>query len=276
MTWHAQLDLAYSQEHGRTVARHQHHGPLRILQSLYPEGDSVCHNVLVHPPGGLVGGDTINMRVHANPNSHGLITTPGATRFYRSDGLEARQRVEISVAAKARVEWLPMETLAYSGCRADNHLEMQVEMGGELLAWDITALGLPLAQQPFCDGYIKQHLAIPGVWQENGVIAANDAKLLLGPAGLDGHHCLGTLLLVAGSPFSRDRRDEALSLARQALAGHLLAPTSGATSPHPQVIVVRVLAPVVEPAMEVLRQIRHVWRRHLWGLVAENPRIWSM
>ena len=51
---------------------------------------------------------------------------------------------------------------------------------------------------------------------------------------------------------------------------------AGATSPHPQVIVVRVLAPLVEPAMGLLRQIRNAWRTQLWALSSENPRIWSM
>ena len=64
MPWHARLDLDYQLEQQRSVARFRHDGPLRILQSLYPEGDAVCHNVLVHPPGGLVGGDTLDIRVH--------------------------------------------------------------------------------------------------------------------------------------------------------------------------------------------------------------------
>ena len=80
MVWHAQLDLSYRLEAGRSVARHLHSGPLRILQSLYPEGDATCHNVLVHPPGGLVGGDTLDLAFSAAPGTHGLITTPGATR----------------------------------------------------------------------------------------------------------------------------------------------------------------------------------------------------
>ena len=86
MPWHARLHLAYQQEAARTVARFRHDGPLRILQSLYPEGDTVCHNVLVHPPGGLVGGDTLDIDIEAADGSHGLITTPGASRFYRSEG----------------------------------------------------------------------------------------------------------------------------------------------------------------------------------------------
>jgi len=95
MTWHASLSLNYTLEAERTVARFIHNGPLRILQSLYPEGDGVCHNVLVHPPGGLVGGDTLDIRSVVGANAHALVTTPGATRFYRSQGDRAVQRTAL-------------------------------------------------------------------------------------------------------------------------------------------------------------------------------------
>src|SRR5437764_7229888 len=108
MSWNASLQLDYSREGARSVARFAHDGPLRILQSLYPEGDAVCHNVLVHPPGGLVGGDTLDVRVTVADGSHGLITTPGASRFYRSDGAQALQDVQLRLAAGARLEWLPL------------------------------------------------------------------------------------------------------------------------------------------------------------------------
>ena len=119
MSWHAQLDLNYRLEAARSVARHQHKGPLRILQSLYPEGDAICHNVLVHPPGGLVGGDTLDITVQVEPGAHGLITTPGATRFYRSAGELALQNTQIRVAAGGRLEWLPTEAICYHQCYAE-------------------------------------------------------------------------------------------------------------------------------------------------------------
>jgi len=89
MTWRADLKLDYTLESQRTVARYLHQGPLRILQSLYPEGDHICHNVLVHPPGGLVGGDTLDIQVTVGEGAHGLISTPSATRFYKSGGKPA-------------------------------------------------------------------------------------------------------------------------------------------------------------------------------------------
>src|SRR3954463_7875278 len=111
MPWHARLHLDYQQESARPVPRFRHAGPLRILQSLYPEGDAICHNVLVHPPGGLVGGDTLTIDIHGAAGSHGLVTTPGATRFYRSEGEVALQDTRIRLDAGARLEWLPLEAL---------------------------------------------------------------------------------------------------------------------------------------------------------------------
>jgi urease accessory protein len=126
MTWHARLQLDYTVEAERCVLRHQHSGPLRILQSLYPEGDAVCHNVLVHPPGGLVGGDTLDITATVGPGAHGLLTTPGATRFYRSAGERALQRTELTLADGARLEWLPLEALCYDACQAENRLTMHL------------------------------------------------------------------------------------------------------------------------------------------------------
>ncbi|MDR6524430.1 urease accessory protein [Variovorax paradoxus] len=275
MSWHARLHLSYQHESERTVARFRHDGPLRILQSLYPEGDAVCHNVLVHPPGGLVGGDTLDIEIEGADGSHGLITTPGASRFYRSEGDLALQRTRIRLAAGARLEWLPLEAICYSGCRAENRLSIEVAPGAELIGWDVTALGLPNAGQPFERGTYLQHIEVPGVWLERGRIDAADHRLLQSPIGLGGHRCMASLFFVAGSPVARARRDALLAHARSLLEASPLAESAGATSPHAEVVVLRVLAPVVEPAMQLLRQVWQAWRAELWRLPAATPRIWS-
>ncbi len=275
MPWHAQLDLDYNLENGRCVARHTHTGPLRILQSLYPEGDGICHNVLVHPPGGLVGGDTLDIGVRVNQGAHGLITTPGATRFYRSDGEPALQRTAITVDAGARLEWLPLEALCYSGCLAENQLRMTLAPGAELLGWDVTALGLPAAGKRFESGSFCQHIEVPGLWLERARIKAADGLLMESPLGMAGHRCIATLFFVVGSKLDKQRRQSALDIARGIIEAHPLCTTSGATSPDGQVVLVRVLAPVVEPAMALLREVWLAWRSQLWGLPSSSPRIWS-
>jgi len=275
MPWHARLHLAYAHEASRTVARFRHDGPLRILQSLYPEGDAVCHSVLVHPPGGLVGGDMLEIEVEAADGSHGLVTTPGASRFYRSEGETATQRTRIRLAAGARLEWLPLEAICYSGCRAENRLAIEAAPGAELIGWDLAALGLPHAQQPFERGSLLQHIEVPGVWLERGRIDADDRRLLQSPLGLGGHRCIASLFYVAGTPTARARREALLALARERIEAHGLRESAGATSPHAEVVVLRVLAPVVEPAMQLVRQVWQAWRGELWALPPATPRIWA-
>jgi urease accessory protein len=276
MPWHAALRLDYTREGGRCVARFAHDGPLRILQSLWPEGDAVCHNVLVHPPGGLVGGDTLQVEVAAADGSHGLVTTPGASRFYRSEGQVALQDVRLRVAGGGRLEWLPLEALYYSGCDAHNRLVLELAPGAEVLGWDIAALGLPQAGQPFAAGSVLQHIELPGAWLERGRIAGSDAVLMDGPLGLAGHRCLASLFFAAGTELPRARREALLDAARAVIADHALASTAGATAPCSQVVVVRVLAPLVEPALGLLKAIRRAWRPLLWNLDAPDPRGWHL
>ena len=276
MSWHARLDLHYQLRDGKTVATHRHSGPLRVLQSLYPEGDAVCHNVLVHPPGGLVGGDTLEIDVRLERDAQALVTTPGASRFYRSDGPLAAQRTHLELADGARLQWLPLETIAFSACHAENHTRIHLAPGAEAMGWDVCALGLPLAQQPFSCGRLLQHLELDGAWLERGVLEASDIGLMDGPTGLAGQRCLATFWFASGQPLGRERREQALESARAVMAQHTLAAASGATSPHPQVVVVRVLAPVVEPAMDLLRAVRLQWLQTLWQQAPAQPRIWAM
>lgn len=277
MGWHAHLDLQYTREGARTVVRHSHEGPLRVLQTLYPEGNAIAHNVIVHPPSGIVGGDTLDVRVHVAGGAHAFVTTPGAARFYRSEGATAVQRASLHGDDGARLEWLPMEAIAYTGCIAENHLVATLAPGAELMAWDVTALGLPAAQQPFAAGRFLQHLEIAGHWLERGTIDARDRTLMDGGLGLAGRRCLATLLFAAGEPISEPRRQSALQVARDLTQPHAGATMfAGATAPSPRVIVVRVLADVVEPAMQLLRAVHAAWRPVLWDLPAISSRLWAL
>ena len=276
MGWQAKLTLDYSVEDQRCVARHVHEGPLRVLKALYPEGDRVCHHVLVHPPSGLVGGDELHIRLNVQTGAHALITTPGATRFYGSAGLTARQLVHAQVAANATLEWLPLEALAYNRCQAHNQAVFHLSSGSRLIAWDVTALGLPHADLPFVEGQFQQHLEITGTWLERGLIDASDHRLLHSPLGLNGHTCQSTLVFAQGDAMDDALREQVVALARQLCEAHPLRLQSGVSSPDERVVVVRVLSAQVESAMALLRSIWLQWRLHCWQLPAVMPRIWSM
>ena len=275
-TWHASLQLDYTLESNRSVARYLHQGPLRILQSLYPEGDAVCHNVLVHPPSGLVGGDTLDIQVTVATGAHGLVTTPGATRFYRSEAGLATQQVHARVESGARLEWLPLEAIAYNQCDALNRAVFELAPGAEMMAWDLTAFGLPAANLPYVEGTFRQHLEIPGVWLERGTLNAEDTRLMDSPLGLAGQRCMATLVFATGSAMADERIERALACASDLLEASELRLTAGATSPHKQVIVLRVLAPVTEPAMHLLRRVWAAWRQEMWRLQGTYPRLWHV
>jgi urease accessory protein len=276
MTWHAKLSLNHRCEGQRTTVRYEHTGPLRILKSLYPEGEAICHNVIVHPPGGLVGGDVLDIRVRLDAGAHALVSTPGATRFYASDDLEAAQRVTIDLAEGARLEWLPLEALAYPGCRALNQLSATLAPGAEMLAWDVTALGLPASDQGFLRGRITQRLELPGLWLEQAHIDASDHRLLASPLGLAGQRCLGSLLFAVGEPLERKRREHLLEAVRSALQSLPQGVQAAATCPNPQLLLVRALAPVVEPMMATLQGCWAALRQEAWQIKPVPPRIWGV
>jgi len=276
MTWHAKLSLHHRREGPRTTTRYEHTGPLRVLKSLYPEGEAICHNVIVHPPGGLVGGDVLDIRVRVDGDAHALVSTPGATRFYESDDLQATQRVTLDLAAGARLEWLPLEALAYPGCRALNQLTATLAPGAELLAWDVTALGLPASDKPFSRGRITQRLELPGRWLEQVHIDASDHRLLASPLGLAGQRCLGSLLFAVGDPLERARREHLLEAVRSALQNLPPGVQAAATCPNPHLLLVRALAPVVEPLMNTLQGCWAALRQEAWKLKPVPPRIWGV
>jgi len=274
--WRAHLRIDYRRDGERTIAHDRHEGPLRVLQPLYPEGPGICQHVLVHPPGGLVGGDTLDVALELGAGSHAVLTTPGATRFYRSAGAPATQQVRARVAEGARLEWLPLETIAYRGCLAHNRLRFELAPGAEMLGWDLLALGLPAAGQGFEGiGFIEQQLEWPGVWLERGRIAASDTTLRQSPLGLDGQSVLATLWWASGTPMDTARREALLDSARATFAEHpALARRAGVTALDARLVVARVLADRVEPAFMLWRALRQCWRKLGWGLAGEAPRIW--
>src|SRR6187402_782414 len=117
-SWHARLELGFSRSGSRTVlARRRHFGPLIVQRPFYPEG-GICHVYLVHPPGGIVGGDQLALQVEVERDAHALLTTPAATRFYRAGPHPRAALNQQFVVQDAALEWLPQETIVFDGARA--------------------------------------------------------------------------------------------------------------------------------------------------------------
>ena len=201
--WQARLTLGFQRLNARTIlGQRSHQGPLQVQRPFYPEGDRVCHVALLHPPGGVVGGDELRIEASVDTDAHALLTTPAAGKFYRSAGPFARQTQRLTVAAGAALEWLPQENILYSGARV--HALTQVELQGDarFLGWEISCLGRPAAGETFSAGEYRQDFELwrdgEPLYLERGRYVAGDA-ILNAPWGLQGQPVSATLI-GAGSP----------------------------------------------------------------------------
>lgn len=194
--WQAELRLRFKQRNGQTyIAERSHRGPLLVQRPFYPE-PSGCHVYLVHPPGGVVGGDRLHLHVDVEQDAQVLLTTPAAAKFYRSGGLEAQQSQVITVR-HGIAEWLPQETIFYRAALAFSRTHVQLDGHSRFIGWEIPCLGLPARGESFDAGKLRLHFEL---WRDEQPLLIDRMNVAgNGPActaawGLAGHHAIGTLL----------------------------------------------------------------------------------
>lgn len=157
--WEALLSLRFANKNGKTIlAENRHQGPLTVQRPLYPE-HQVCHTYLLHPPGGVVGGDRLQLELEVQPRAAALITTPGATKFYRSGGHRARQFQQLKVDGGS-LEWFPQDTIIHPGAESVLSTRVELDHQARFMGWEVLSLGLPSRQEPFDSGTVDNSLAI--------------------------------------------------------------------------------------------------------------------
>ena len=199
--WNANLSMQFrAGAEGRTVLQHvSHEGPLRVQRAFYPRNTNACHVYWLHPPGGLVNGDRVEIDVSVGNASNVLLTTPSAGRIYRSlgQGLKQRQQVRLTLADDATLDWLPQETLVFDGADTELGLRIDCKQGSRFVAWDIVCLGRPAAQESFTRGRLRQCIEVwrdaRCIYNERWHIDGDDAALMA-PWGWRGCHTQGCLM----------------------------------------------------------------------------------
>ena len=267
--WPASLALRFRQVGDRTVFDAHHRGPLRVQKPLYPEGCSVCHAVLLHPPGGIAGGDSLDVSVETERGSHALITTPGASKWYKANGRVARQQIALDV--RGVLEWLPQEAIVFDQAQVDSRIDIALARGATMLGWDLVALGRAASGERFESGRFSQtiRLQLDGElqWIERTRIDGND-PLLASPIGLAGQHVFGCLW-AAGAPVD----DASLEAIRLALGD--AANDAPLTRLSAHVMVARALGPSTASVRSALERMWAVLRPHVVQKPAQRPRLWS-
>ena len=271
-SWQASLALGFSRRDDSTIlARREHRGPLRVQKALYPEGPSVCHVIVLHPPAGIAGGDQLDIRIEADAGAHALLTTPGAGKWYRSSGAQSSQRIHIKVGAGATAEWLPQESIVFSGAQATMRTTVDLEQEARFVGVETICFGRRASGETFDKGRLRLAMDIrcegKPLWRERGVIDGGSA-LLASPIGLAGFSVCSTLL-VAGAELT----PEALAACRT--AGSREVGAQWGVSLLPQLLVGRYLGHSAEAAREWLMQLWAVLRPAMSGREAIAPRIWN-
>ncbi|MFP7754760.1 urease accessory protein UreD [Thermodesulfobacteriota bacterium B35] len=267
--WQARLELDFAPDRrNRTLlVRNRHHGPLLVQRPLYPEQDT-CHACILHPPGGVVAGDRLRLDVRVRERGGALLTTPGATRFYRSAGGTAVQEQRLRIEAGGCLEWLPQENILFPGAEVRLATRIELAADGCFMGWEVLCLGLPANGARMESGSLLATLALdrdghPLLRERLQISAEPDLDR---PAGLRGHPVTGTFVATGCD------RDMAAGLRRLL---PVRANMTGGITLAGDLLVARYLG---HSTMEALSLFRNLWaqlRPVLRGRAACPPRIWA-
>jgi urease accessory protein len=264
--WRADLRLRFAARDLRTyLIERSHSGPLIVQRPFYPEG-GVCHVYIVHPPGGVVGGDELSVRVKAEPGSSLLLTTPAAAKFYRSEGAVARQTQLLEVS-DASLEWLPQESIFFNAANVRSTTRVCLDGRSRFIGCEIACLGLPAREEDFADGTLRLGFEVevngaPHIIDRLRIDGDNRARTATW--GLAAHKAIGTLLAYPAEPAMCD------------LARHIAElDVEIACSLVDEVLVCRALGTQAELVRLALTKIWHALRPRLMNRAAIVPRIWK-
>lgn len=201
--WHGVLDLVYSKPKLTTQVTHSYSkAPLKIQRSFYPEGESLCHSVILHTAGGIVGGDLLSQNIQLQSNATTLITTAAASKIYRSNGKQARQNINIQLEDSSYLEYVPQETIVFNGAIYRQNLRVEIAPGATWFGWEITRFGRSARGEKFLQGEWRSNTEIyqqgHPLWIDRQYLPGGEERFH-SPNGLAGKPVVGTLSFIGRS-----------------------------------------------------------------------------
>jgi urease accessory protein len=270
--WRASLDLSFSRRADRTLlAAKSHRGPLQIQKALYPDGPEVCHVTVLHPPGGVAGGDALAVAARLESGSRVCLTTCGATKWYRCPRAGAQQQLRFSVEAGGALEWLPRESILFDGSKAAMQLDVDLAPGAQFFGWEILCFGRRASGEGWHSGGLRLRTRIRQaghpLWCERANLPAGSG-FDSSPVGLAGYSVSGTLA-AAGCDIGA----ELLSACR-AVVPRGLDSRAGVTR-MPGILLARYLGHSSQDAFDWFTSLWKVLRPALLDQPAIAPRLWA-
>lgn len=282
--WLASLDLELGHsEHGTQLTRTKRSGPLTIQKAFYPEGRDCAHLYLLHPPAGIVSGDELKVGIDVKENAHTLVTTPGANRFYKArtdlsiGDPKQTQVTRIDLAAGAKCEHFPLETLVYNNANAINNVEVRLQKNATYCGWDMTCLGLPSSDENFTDGQFSQLNTLycdDILMYHDKVMIESSSNIQAHPAGLAGNTVFGTFLAYASnSQVSDAQRTQLIEQLREVVEMHSASTLISITDIR-QLLVIRYLGNQAHQCKSLFVELWKLVRPVYMNKQGVQPRIW--
>jgi urease accessory protein len=282
--WQARLELTFQADGARTrLAHRRHHGPLLVQRVFHPEPPAhdaalaaePCHVYVLHPPGGVVSGDELQLEVELQARAHALLTTPAAGKFYRrvspaGGGQPRVARLTQTLHANDGVlEWLPQENIFYPDSAVELRTIVRLDSQARFIGWEIGCLGLPAIQASLAGGTVRQAFEL---WQGAAPLLLErltlDRSCLQPRWGLAGQSALGTWLA-----FPAAARH--LALARASAAAMNCADMTLACTLVDGVLSCRGCGARADRLKQAFIDLWRALRPELLGRPATAPRIWA-
>ena len=266
--WIAELELRFSKSKSKTfLSTRKHIGPLTIQRPFYPEGD-LCHLYLLHPPGGIVGGDQLSIEVNTDSNSSSLLTTPGATKVYRtSDHKHSTINQNFIVAEDSSFEWLPMETIVFPGANSQFSSKLLLSGNARIAAWEVYCLGRPAINESFDFGNLNFSLEL---WRD-GIPILFD-KLMIDKTELG--NIVGLRSFPVFGTFIISKTNKKVLETVRAMMIETDSCVTGVTQIE-DIIIVRSLAKKTYLVQDLFKKIWQTVRPLVFEREASIPRIWA-
>jgi urease accessory protein len=206
-SWRGAIRLHYDVVDAKTrLAEVWHQAPLKVQRPLYPESNGICHTILIHTAGGMVGGDRLNYRLTLAPHAHAVVTTAAASKIYGAQGKKTEQVIDIDIGENAYLEWLPQEAIIFNQAQFQQTLRVNLAPKASWLGWDIYRFGRTARGERFLEGQWRSQTEVwrGGVplWIDRQHLPGNPS-VLAHPHGLNQCPVVGTLVWM-GREVDRD------------------------------------------------------------------------
>ena len=274
--WFAKLELGFTKDSNRTILAHRKHfGPVRVQKMLWPEKTGVCHAIIVHPPAGIAGGDHLTFEMKVDQDSHALVTTPGAGKWYKTNLKQAFQHIHIHVQDEAIFEWLPQETMLFNGANANSETIVHLDAAASFIGWDMLVIGRQARHETFSQGAYQNKFQL---YQNQKILVADclnfkgNDRWLKSCLGMNGHAVMASFWAVPPEQYrSNFYLDQHIDQIRELIMRMDINVTLTLLD---YVVTARYLGNDVRECHDAFAAIRAKLRRYWFDLDEEFPRIW--